>query len=159
LGHGIGKAVLFCSSGEILYVTGTTEIAGVRGLLIRRPFLGGIFGLGVLALLGLPPFSLFASELAIARAGVADGLGWAVGVAFVLVFVIFTAMIGLTRQMLLGEPDADVTDPEFAGAAVHRTSTTSAVPLVVGMAVLALLGVSIWPIERLLEAAARVVTG
>jgi hypothetical protein len=33
------------------------------------------------------------------------------------------------------------------------------VPLVVGMSALALLGVSIWPIERLLEAAAKVVTG
>jgi hypothetical protein len=33
------------------------------------------------------------------------------------------------------------------------------VPLVVGLAALALLGVSIWPIERLLEAAAMVVTG
>ena len=154
LGHGIGKAVLFCSSGEILHITGTTEISGVRGLLFRRPFLGGNFGLGVLALLGLPPFCLFASELAIARAGVADGMGWAVGVAFVLVFVIFAAMVGHAQRMLLGEPDvADVDGPS------SRMSTTSAVPLVAGMSALALLGVSIWPIERLLEAAAKVVTG
>jgi hydrogenase-4 component F len=156
LGHGIGKAVLFCSSGEILHATGTTDIAGVRGLLIRQPFLGGTFGVGVLALLGLPPFSLFASELAIARAGVDDGLGWAVGVAFVLVFVTFAAIVGHAQRMLLGEPDGNVPD---AGAPAHRTSTTSAVPLVVGLAALALLGVSIWPIERLLEAAAMVVTG
>jgi len=123
-------------------------------LLVRQPFLGGIFGLGVLALLGFPPFSLFASELAIARAGVADGMGWAVGVAFVLVFVIFAAMVGHAQRMLLGEPDvADVDGPS------RRVSATSAVPLVVGMSALALLGVSIWPIERLLEAAAKVVTG
>jgi hydrogenase-4 component F len=161
LGHGIGKAVLFCSSGEILHATGTTEIGAVRGLLVRQPFLGGIFGLGVLALLGLPPFSLFASELAIARAGVADGLGWAVGVAFVLVLVIFAAMIGHALQMLLGEPDGDLPDAHVPGTdlTVRRTSMTSAVPLVVGLSALAVLGVSIWPIERLLESAAKVVTG
>jgi hydrogenase-4 component F len=151
LGHGICKAVLFCSSGEILLADGTTEIAGVRGLLVRRPLLGAVFGLGLLALLGLPPFSLFASELAIARAGVADGLGWAVAAALVLVLVIFVAIVGHAQQMLLGEPGDDVER--------HSLRTMSAVPLVAGLAAVAVLGVSIWPIERLLQAAAKVVTG
>ncbi len=151
LGHGIGKAVLFCSSGEILLTDGTTDIAGVRGLLTRRPLLGGIFGLGLLAVLGLPPFSLFASELAIARAGVAHGLGWAVATALVLVFVIFAAIVGHAQQMLLGEAGANVEE--------HRTSTISAVPLVAGLVAVAVLGVSLWPIERLIQAAAKVVTG
>jgi hydrogenase-4 component F len=151
LGHGICKAVLFCSSGEILLADGTTEIAGVRGLLTRRPLLGVVFGLGLLALLGLPPFSLFASELAIARAGVADGLGWAVAAALVLVLVIFAAIVGHAQQMLLGEPGADIEQQSI--------STRSAVPLVAGLAAVAVLGVSIWPIERLLQAATKVVTG
>jgi hydrogenase-4 component F len=151
LGHGLGKAVLFCTSGELLLTDGTTRIAGVRGLLARRPLLGGLFGLGLLALLGLPPFSLFASELAIARAGVADDMGWAVAIAFVLVFVIFAAIVGHAQQMLLGEPG-----PAVEG---HRTSTATAVPLVAGLTATALLGVSIWPIQRLIDAAASVVTG
>jgi hydrogenase-4 component F len=151
VGHGIGKAVLFCSSGEILLTDGTTDIAEVRGLLTRRPLVGGVFGLGLLALLGFPPFSLFASELAIARAGVADGLGWAVAIALVLVFVIFAAIVGHGQQMLLGEPGAD--------AGTHPTSTITAVPLVAGLAAVAVLGISIWPVERLLHAAAAVVTG
>jgi hydrogenase-4 component F len=151
LGHGIGKAVLFCSSGEILLVDGTTDITGVRGLLARRPLLGGVFGLGLLALLGLPPFSLFASELAIARAGIASGLGWAVTIALILVFVIFAAIVGHGQQMLLGEPGVHVEGP--------RTATITAAPLIAGLAAVAVLGVSIWPIERLLHAAAKVVTG
>ncbi len=151
LGHGMGKAVLFCSSGEILLADDTTEIAEVRGLLTRRPLVGSVFGFGLLALLGFPPFSLFASELGIARAGVAGGLAWAVAIALVLVFVIFAAIVGHAQQMLLGEPGTD------AGA--HRTSTIAAVPLVAGLAAVAVLGVSIWPVERLLHAAAEVVTG
>jgi hydrogenase-4 component F len=151
LGHGLAKAVLFCTSGEILLVDGTTEIAGVRGLLVRQPMVGGVFGLGMLAVLALPPFSLFASELALVRAGVAGGLGWAVAVSLVLVFVIFVAIVGHTQQMLLGEPGAEVER--------HRSSAVAVMPLVAGLAAAGLLGVSIWPIEHLLHAAARVVTG
>lgn len=151
LGHGLSKAVLFCASGEIALIDATTDVAGVRGLLGRRPLVGGIFGVGLVALLGLPPFSLFASELAIARAGVASGLGWAIAVALVLLLVVFAAIVGHAQQMLLGEPVAEVEH--------HHTSVAAAVPLVAGLAAAALLGVSIWPIERLLNAAAQVVTG
>jgi hydrogenase-4 component F len=112
---------------------------------------GGVFGLGLIALLGLPPFSLFASELAIVRSGAAAGLGWAVAAAMVLLLVIFAAVIGHAQHMLLGEPVANVE--------AHHTPSVAAVPMVTGLAVVAALGVSIWPIERLLHAAARVVTG
>ena len=151
LGHGLGKAVLFCGSGEILLADGTTEITGVTGLLTRRPLLGGLFGLGLFALLGLPPFSLFASELAIARAGIADGLGWAVAAALALMLVVFAAVVGHAQQLLLGEPALEVEG--------HHTTAAAAAPLVAGLVAVALLGVSIWPIERLLHAAAKVVTG
>lgn len=151
LGHGLGKTVAFCSSGEILLAEGTTDIAGVTGLLTRRPLIGTTFGVAVIALLGFPPFSLFASELAIARAGVTDGLGWAVAVALVLLLVIFAAMAGHVRRLLLGDPTS-VASP-------HRTAPSAAIPLIAGLAAAAFLGLSIWPIERLLRAAAAVVTG
>src|SRR5450759_3343422 len=55
LGHGLGKAVLFCGSGQILAAEGSTQIADVRGLLTRRPLLAGTFALGlvVLAVIGM----------------------------------------------------------------------------------------------------------
>jgi len=151
LGHGVVKAIVFCSSGEILFASGTTQVSGVRGLLARTPVVGATFGLGVLALLGFPPFSLFASELAIARAGVSAGLSWAVAIAFLLALVVFVAAIDHAKHMLLGDPPVDID--------AHRTSAVAAVPLIAGLAVVAALGVSIWPIERLLAAAAKAVTG
>ena len=150
LGHGLAKTVAFCASGDVLLADGTTEIAGVRALLARRPFTGGVFGFALLALLGLPPFSLFASELAIARAGFADGLGWAVVIAFVLVLVVFAAVVTHGQQMLLGEPAGDPTPSPAVRLA-------AGVPLVAALVAAAVLGVSIWPIERLLTAAAGVV--
>ena len=75
LGHGLAKSVLFLTSGEIMAAEGTSQIDGVRALLARRPALGGVFGVGLVALLGLPPFSLFTSELLMARAEFEVGLG------------------------------------------------------------------------------------
>ena len=102
LGHGLAKSVLFLTSGEIMAAEGTSQIDGVRALLARRPALGGVFGVGLLALLGFPPFSLFASELAMIRAEFQVGLGWAAAVAMVAMVVIFIAVVGHARHMLLG---------------------------------------------------------
>ena len=148
LGHGIAKAVLFCGSGDLLLATGSTRIADVGGALAALPVIGGTFGLGLLALLGLPPFSLFASELALTRAGFGAGLGWAMAVALVLLLVVFAAVARHAKGLLLGGPPAQPAEP---------TPRAAAVPLLGGIATCVGLGVTIWPIERLLHAAAAVV--
>lgn len=152
LGHGIAKAVLFCASGQILASEGTTLISGVRGLLARRPVLAGAFGLGLAALLGLPPFSLFVSELALARSAAAAGLSWAVAVALVLLLVVFVAIAAHAAGMLFGSGGATAPAPPTA-----RTSPRAALaPLVVGLVVLAVLGVVSWPLGALLHAASMI---
>lgn len=179
LGHGLAKSVLFCGSGQILALEGTTEISGVRGLLARRPVLAGTFALGLAALLGLPPFSLFVSELALARAAADAGLGWALAVALVLLLVVFVAIASHGAGMLFGRPPA-VTAPRGAAPATAPVPTAAAVssiltrtlvrpqalapvrtaagvaPLVTGLAVLAVLGVVAWPLDQLLRAAALI---
>jgi hydrogenase-4 component F len=149
LGHGLAKSVLFLSSGEIMAVEGTSEIDGVRALLARRPALGGIFGVGLVALLGLPPFSLFTSELVMVRAEFEVGLGWAAVLAMVAMVAIFIAVVGHARHMLLGPPErpAPAVDPPRWVAA----------PLIGGLAVCGFIGVFAWPLSGLLEAAARTV--
>jgi hydrogenase-4 component F len=148
LAHGLAKGVAFVCSGEILLQEGTTEIASVRGLLARNPLLGGTFGFALIALLGMPPFGLFASEIAIARAGFSAGMGWVITIAFVILLVVVAAVVTHAQRMLLG--------PAPAGTET-RTFATTAVPLVGGLLALAAIGVSIWPIEHLLNAAASVV--
>jgi len=149
LGHGIGKAVLFCGSGQILAATGTTQISGVRGLLMRRPVLGATFALGLAALLGLPPFSLFASELGLARAGVQAGLGWVIAFTMVILLVVFVAITVRTAPMLFGSNSDPVDSPP------PRTAVATA-PLVTALVALALLGVFAWPLGQLLHTAAEI---
>lgn len=148
LGHGLGKSVLFIGSGQIQHLAGGSRIADVRGLLARAPLLGGTFALGLLALAGLPPFSLFASELGIARAGFGAGLGWAVAAALALTLVAVAAIGSGTSRMLLGPP---------GGPAVRLRGL--AVPLVGGVVLCALLGVTAGPLRPLLDSAAAVASG
>jgi len=150
LGHGLGKSVLFVGSGQILEATGTSRMEGVRGLGATRPVLAGAFGAGILALIGMPPFSLFASQLAIVRAGFAGGLGWAVSAAVLLMLVAAVALLGHTSRMLLG--------PAPDGATSVRPRAAGVVPLLAGLGTCALLGVTMWPLQSLLHAAAVAVS-
>ncbi|SFS31614.1 proton-conducting transporter membrane subunit [Saccharopolyspora flava] len=150
LGHGLAKGVLFLGAGRVLQLTGTSRIDEVRGLAARQPVLAGAMALGVLALIGLPPFSLFASELGIARAGFSGPLGWATAVALVLVLVIAAALVGHTARMLLGEPDS---------AAVPRLPRSTGIALIGGLLACAVLGVTAGPLETLLRLAADAVVG
>ncbi|MFK4104218.1 proton-conducting transporter membrane subunit [Streptomyces sp. NPDC019531] len=153
-GHGLAKSVAFCASGRILQITGTTRIGRVRGLLARAPVPAGAFALSGVALLAFPPFSLFASELGIARTGFAagGGLAWATAAALLLVLIAFAALAARTARMLLG--------PAPTGPAGAEGAEGSGVwPLVLGLAACAALGVATGPLTDLLYAAAQAIGG
>ena len=155
LGHGLVKAVLFLTAGRVLQTERTSRIDGVRGLAVRQPLLAGCLGLGTLALIGLPPFSVFASELGIARSGFAAGLGWVTAAVLLFVVVIATALIGHTTRMVLGTP------PDGPGAATSspRLPGTLALTLVAGLLAGAALGITAGPLRSLLTLAAATLTG
>ncbi|MFF4548481.1 proton-conducting transporter membrane subunit [Streptomyces sp. NPDC001406] len=148
-GHGLAKSVAFCASGSILQVTGTARIGRVRGLIAQVPRTAGAFGLAVVALMAFPPFSLFASELGIARAGFAAGAGlrWAMAAALLFVLVAFAALATRTARMLLGPGTPAEENPSAVG------------PLMLGLAACAALGVATGPLTDLLDAAAQVIGG
>lgn len=147
LGHGLTKAALFLSSGEIYHLEGTTELSKISGLLARRPTLAGVFGFALLSLVALPPFSLFVSELTMARAEVDAGLWWAVAISLVCLSVIFAALTRHARQMLLGAAPTDARPSTLAPSV--------AVPLITALVACVALGVLAWPLQALLMHAAH----
>ncbi|TDT97415.1 hydrogenase-4 component F [Streptomyces sp. 846.5] len=157
-GHGLAKTVAFCSAGQILQLRRTTRIGRLRGLLGQAPTLGAAFGLAVVALLGLPPFSLFASEVGIARAGFAAGLGVPISAALFLVLAAFAALVLRSTRMLLGPPP---TVPTGTGAVSPpvRIGATAAAPLLLGLLACAALGITTGPLTDLLHTAATVIGG
>jgi hydrogenase-4 component F len=107
------------------------------------------------ALLGLPPFSLFASERAIARAGFAQDMGWVAAAAFALVLVAFAALAARTGRMVLGGlPPAPGTP-----AVPLRVGPATALPWLAGLLACAALGMATGPLTDVLSQAATIVAG
>ncbi|MET7339170.1 proton-conducting transporter membrane subunit [Nonomuraea sp. NPDC005650] len=151
LGHGLGKSALFLSAGHLHQALGSSRIDAARGLLLRSPLLAGAFALGLLALLGMPPFSLFASELGIVRAGFAAGLGWAIVLALLLMLVIVAAIGRHGRRMLLGTQAAALPTPP--SVALPATTALAVIAALLGCA---LLGITTSPLGELLHGAATI---
>lgn len=63
INHSFTKAMLFLASGNILQKYETREISKIKGLLKFLPISGIAFLLGLFAISGTPPFSVFASEI------------------------------------------------------------------------------------------------
>jgi len=165
LGHGLTKSVLFSASGTLLREEGTTNISAVRGVLARRPVLGTCFALGLASLLGFPPFSIFASELGVLRAGISGGPALPTLAALVLLLVVFGALTIHGVSILLGPPPpsetAAISISTIQGtvdAGIANRWLTDA-PLVAGLGVVAVLGVTLGPLHQLLTAAATIVAG
>ena len=108
LNHTLAKSMMFFLAGRVLHRYGTAEIGRVSGLLKVMPWTGGLFAVGVLAVIGLPPFGLFISEFALFRAGFAAGRPWLMGLVLALLAVAFVSMIGHLNRMLYGAPTAGV---------------------------------------------------
>lgn len=151
LGHGLAKAVLFITAGHLQHAHNSTLIAEVTGVLARSRLLGLGFAAGLVALLGLPPFALFASEIGIARGAAAAGLTWPLAAALLCVVVAFAALAKHAGTMLLG--------PAPAGAPTLTLSAPATVPVIVGLLGCLALGTVAGPVIELLHAAARIVAG
>ena len=84
------------------------------------------FAVGLIVLLGLPPFAMFASELAIARSLADARLTWVLGAGMVLITIAFAALVRNSGRMLLG--------PAAAAAPSITVPATVAAALLVGVA-------------------------
>jgi len=146
--HGLAKSVVFLLAGRIRAVYGTVELSGVQGLLRALPVTGRGFLLGVLALMGLPPFGLFTSEVMIFAAGFGAGHVWASAAGLVLLVIAFGGLLRAAHAMLFGPP------PHVAPTA----SGLSAVPMAAALAALVLIGLA-WPpgLAAALELATRAI--
>ena len=66
--HSLTKSAVFYSVGHASQMHGTQEMTRIRGLIRGNPPVGWGLLLGVMALAGMPPFGLFASEFLILTA-------------------------------------------------------------------------------------------
>ena len=65
LNHSLFKALLFLGAGSVIHATGTREIDQLGGVARHLPYTALLFGIGSVAICGLPPLNGFVSELLI----------------------------------------------------------------------------------------------
>lgn len=94
LNHSFTKSMLFLSSGNILQKYHTKRISGIKGVLKLLPVSGTVFLLGLFAIAGMPPFSIFASELSI-LASIFAIKSFFLGLVFVILLAVVFVGIAL----------------------------------------------------------------
>jgi hydrogenase-4 component F len=110
--HTVAKTLLFLSAGNIYQCFKTDLFQKLKGGVLRvLPLTGAAFCLGTMAVVGMPPFSLFQSEFLIIRAAFGTE-HFLVGALFILFGLgVFTGVTLHVTGMLLGptlQPRADL---------------------------------------------------
>ncbi|HHX50290.1 MAG TPA: hydrogenase 4 subunit F [Clostridia bacterium] len=103
INHSFTKSMLFLATGNILHQYHTGKVSQVKGLLKVLPISGTAFFLGLFAIAGTPPFSIFASEISIIAATFSSHR-FITGTVFVLLLaVVFTGIVLNLFRMFYGD--------------------------------------------------------
>jgi hydrogenase-4 component F len=134
MGHSLAKAMLFLVAGNLLARWRSKQVADVTGCLRGARSSGALWLAGFAAISGLPPFSLFLSELRILQGLVARAMWTETSLFLALLAVVFVAMARVFLRMAFGEPAPG------GKAALGGREPSSAVlpPLALGLGALAL---------------------
>jgi hydrogenase-4 component F len=150
--HTIAKSLLFLCAGNVHQHFRTDLFSEIKGSVIRAmPLTGVVFLMAMLAIIGMPPFSLFQSEFLIVRAAF-DGGHVLTGVLFVLFGTgVFAGALLHVSGMILG-PRGDIAVATRRPWRDGSLLALAAVLVVIGFWVPA-------PLLELIRGAAQVVSG
>jgi hydrogenase-4 component F len=150
--HGVTKALGFFGAGTIIGRYRSRDLTAIRGVLAAAPWLGTLFFMGAFALTGLPPFSIFISELTVVRAGIGAGHPVLVFVVLLMLIAVFSGLLFHAGRMLFGAPPA--------GLARGSEPRSPVFAMLLLAALMLLLGLSIPPaLDGILSRATEVILG
>jgi hydrogenase-4 component F len=103
--HSLTKSAIFFAVGHATQKAGSQLMEQIRGLISVNPTVGWGLMLGTLAILGLPPFGVFASEFLILTTAMQQQ-PWATPILLLALGVAFAAIFGRVQPMVFGESTA-----------------------------------------------------
>ncbi|MBI5111960.1 MAG: hydrogenase 4 subunit F [Rhodovulum sp.] len=118
--HSLVKSAIFFAVGHIAQAKGSQRLADLGGLSVTHPMLAVGFALGVVAIVGLPPFGVFTSEfLLVSIAFTHQPVLTVILVAGLLVAL--GALLLRLQQVVFGEPrgKADPVEASYVPLFVH----------------------------------------
>ncbi|MGL1834547.1 hydrogenase 4 subunit F [Rhodocyclaceae bacterium SMB388] len=146
--HSLVKSAIFFAVGHAVQKAGTQAMEDIRGLVKVSPTVGWGLMIGTLAILGMPPFGVFASEFLILTTAMRE-LPWSTPLLLVALAVAFAAIFGRVHPMVFGET-----------ALQPLPHPPALVPVFVHLALALMLGLYIPPyLNTWYEQAARMIGG
>ena len=100
--HSLIKSAIFFTVGHAAQKAGTQVMDNIRGLIRSNPTVGWGLMIGSLAILGMPPFGVFASEFLILTTAMRD-FPWATPLLLLSLGVAFASVLGKVQPMVFGE--------------------------------------------------------
>ncbi|HCY15879.1 MAG: hydrogenase 4 subunit F [Curvibacter sp. GWA2_64_110] len=100
--HSLTKSAIFFTVGHATQKAGTQLMSEIRGLIKVNPAVGWGMILGVMAILGMPPFGVFASEFLILTTAMREQ-PWATPFLLLALGVAFASMLSRVLPMVFGE--------------------------------------------------------
>ncbi|HUV99319.1 MAG TPA: hydrogenase 4 subunit F [Gallionella sp.] len=103
--HSLTKSAIFFAVGHAVQKAGTQQMENIRGMMQLSPTVGWGLMLGTLAILGMPPFGIFASEFLIITTAMHDH-PWTTPFLLVALGIAFAAIFGKVQPIVFGETSA-----------------------------------------------------
>ncbi len=103
LNHSMGKSLSFFAAGRLGQIYGSHELVRIRGALHSAPLWGIALACGLLALIGVAPFSIFISEYLLVKAAIDRGAMVALVIFLFGISVIFVAVLRHLMPMVWGK--------------------------------------------------------
>ncbi len=103
--HSLTKSAIFFAVGHAAQKAGSQLMEDIRGLITINPTVGWGLMLGTLAILGIPPFGVFASEFLILTTAMKEQ-PWATPILLLALGIAFAAIFGRVQAMVFGETSA-----------------------------------------------------
>jgi hydrogenase-4 component F len=100
--HSLTKSAIFFTVGHASQKAGSQLIENIRGLITLSPSIGWGLMFGALAILGMPPFGVFASEFLVLTTAMKQQ-PWATPILLAALGVAFAAIFGKVQPMVFGE--------------------------------------------------------
>jgi hydrogenase-4 component F len=102
--HSLTKSAIFFAVGHAAQKAGTQVMDDIRGLMVISPTIGWGLMTATLAILGMPPFGVFASEFLILTTAMKEH-AWATPILLLALGIAFAAIFMRVQSMVFGETD------------------------------------------------------
>ena len=118
--HSLVKSAIFFAVGHATQRAGTNMMEDIHGLLKQSPTIGWGLLIGTLAILGMPPFGVFASEFLLLTTAMREH-PWATPILLLSLGVAFASVFRKVQPMVFGDSSAKplTHQPALAPVFIH----------------------------------------